>query len=314
MSLAFYDANYDLIFFRELRPGKREALGSKSPRKCRFCAGEPPETSFKAKTHAVSRLTGNNVLLTYEECSSCNEIFAKVEDDLGKFTLPGRTFDQVSGYQKIPSLKVPTGRMDMRPGNLRIEVDPATMGQTISDDAENHRLTISVPMQPYRPLGVYKALVKMALTVMPSGELGAFQQSLRWLATDGVEENAATDGIGALCIQTFCAKVYRFPIVRLLRGKPMSSTASYATFVLCFGSNTYQIFIRADGDDESREGNLVLQAFPPAQLVSDRSAEDWVDVGVVSLASPEKVTGSVWKRSFTYQKRVEPETSPDSTS
>jgi hypothetical protein len=87
MSLAFYEANYDLVFHAQLKPGKKGFLGSKSPRICRFCGRRAPEVSFKKDAHAVSRLTGNNVFFTYEECSLCNEIFSKVEDDLGKFTL-----------------------------------------------------------------------------------------------------------------------------------------------------------------------------------------------------------------------------------
>jgi hypothetical protein len=314
MSLAFYEANYDLVFHGQLKPGKKEFLGSKSPRICRFCGRRAPEVGFKKDAHAVSRLTGNKVLFTYEECSLCNEIFSKVEDDLGKFTLPARTFGQVSGYKNIPSLKIPVGRMDMSPGNLRVEIDPAAIDQTILDDPENHKLTVSIPMQPYRPLGVYKAFVKMAMTVMPSGELDHFQEALRWLASDRVEENAVSDGLGYLCVQTFCQKVYSFPIVKLLRRKPTSS-APYATFILSFGSFTFQIFLAGDDrDPQEQGGSVAVQAFPPPQLILGTAPEDWADVDVISLSSPEKVTSSVWKHDFQYQTREEPQAGPDSGS
>jgi len=306
MALAFYNANYDSLFYGELRPGQRVMIGTKSPRICRFCGRGTPEVTFKSDAHAVSRLTGNNVLLTYDECSSCNDRFSKLEDDLGKFTLPARTFGLVRGYQKIPSLKTRDARMDMNPGSLRIEVDPATLDQIISEDLENHTLTVSVPMQSYRPLGVYKAFVKMAATLLPTSELGQFQEALRWLASEAVEENAVSDGFGSLCIQTFCEKVYKFPIVRLLRRKDTSS-APYATFVLSFGSFTYQIFLAGDFKEARRDDDAArLQAFPPPQLVLGTTAEDWVDVKVLSLSSPEKVTGAVWKHTFKYQTREEP--------
>ena len=312
MALAFYEANYDLLFHGQLKPGKKHFLGLKSPRVCRFCDRHAPEVGFKKDAHAVSRLTGNTMLFTYEECSVCNEVFSKLEDDLGKFTLPARVFGQVPGYKKVPSLKLPTGRMDMRPDNLRVEIDPAAIDQVISDDPENHKLTVSIPMQPYRPLGVYKAFVKMAMTIMPSGELGRFQETLHWLASAGVEENAVSDGLGFQCVQTFCQKVYRFPIVRLLRKKP-ESTVPYATFILSFGSFTFQIFLTGDDRDLRKHERVAVQAFPPPQLILGTAPEDWVDVNVISLSSPEKVTGAVWRQDFKYQMTEEPEVGSDST-
>ena len=305
MALAFYNANYDSLFYRELSPGQRETIGTKSPRVCRFCGRGLPEVTFKSDAHAVSRLTGNNVLFTYHECSPCNDRFSKLEDDLGKFTLPARTFGLVRGYQKIPSLKTRDARMDMHPGNLRIEVDPQALDRIIFEDPENHALTVRVPMQPYRPLGVYKAFVKMAVTLLPTSELDQFQEALRWLASEGVQENAVSDGFGSLCIQTFGQKVYKVPIVRLLRRKDTSS-APYATFVLSFGSFTYQIFLGGDFAERHDPAAPQLQAFPPPQLVLGTAAEDWVDVKVLSLSSPERVTGAVWTQTFKYQAREEP--------
>ncbi len=125
-ALAFYNENYDLLSYQEMKPGQRFMIGTKPPRVCRFCRQSAPQACFRDDAHAVSRLTGNDVLFTYDECSACNKRFSELEDDLGKFTLPARTFGQVRGYRKIPSLKTRDSRMDMHPGNLRIEIDPAT--------------------------------------------------------------------------------------------------------------------------------------------------------------------------------------------
>jgi len=278
MALAFYSANYDWLFYRELRPGQREMIGTKLPRICRFCGRSAPQARFKDDAHAVSRLTGSDVLFTYDECSGCNKAFSELEDDLGKYTLPAHTFGQVRGFRKIPSLKTGDVRLDMNPGNLRIDIDPATLDQIISEDPENHTVTVSIQMQPYRPLGVYKAFVKMAVTLVPPDELCHFQEALRWLASEGVAENAVSDGFGSCCIQTFAQKTYKFPIVWLLRRKETSSVP-YATFVLSFGSFMYQIFLTGEAMEARCDRDPAqLPVFPAPQLVMGTTEEDWVDI------------------------------------
>jgi hypothetical protein len=119
-------------------------IGTKTPRACRFCRQSAPQASFRDDAHAVPRLTGNDVLFTYDECSACNKRFSALEDDLGKFTLPARLSGPVRGYRKIPSLKTTDSRMDVHPGNLRIETDFANLDQLISEDPVNHTVTLTV--------------------------------------------------------------------------------------------------------------------------------------------------------------------------
>ena len=44
-----------------------------------------------------------------------------------------------------------------------------------------NKLEIKSKIGNYSPIGVYKALVKMALTVMPIEELGFFNKTINWL-------------------------------------------------------------------------------------------------------------------------------------
>jgi hypothetical protein len=84
MALAFYRSNYDWLFYRELKPGQHEIIGTKSPRICRFCGRTTPDACFRDDAHAESRLTDNNVLFTCDECFACNQPLSKLEDDLSK--------------------------------------------------------------------------------------------------------------------------------------------------------------------------------------------------------------------------------------
>jgi len=113
------------------------------------------------------------------------------------------------------------------------------------------------------------------------------------LASEGVTENAVSDGFGSCCIQTFAQKTYKFLIVWLLRCKETSSVP-YATFVLSFGSFMYQIFLTGEAKEARGDRDPAqLPVFRAPQLVMGTTEEDWGDILVESLSSPEKVTAAV---------------------
>jgi hypothetical protein len=178
-ALEFYAHNYTTLMFPGLGGNKTIVLGSKTF-ECRFCGGKPPERTFKKRAHAVSELLGNKILKSRYECDTCNERFSGFEDDLAKMTIPTRSIGGVIGKNGVPKLLAsspgaahkPT--MEFKDGGLHMSHDAGDIG--FVEDEANKTLTLTYVEQPYRPLGVYKALCKSAFALLRNEELIHFTE------------------------------------------------------------------------------------------------------------------------------------------
>lgn len=78
-----FDEVYTLIVSSETLPNNIP-----DTRICRFCGKNEDDIAFKKVAHACPELLGQNNLVIYDECDSCNEKFSKYESHLSKFFLP----------------------------------------------------------------------------------------------------------------------------------------------------------------------------------------------------------------------------------
>jgi HNH endonuclease len=260
-----YHTYYDVMFTRVLPPGgKKETLGQRrSP--CRFCGRSAPEVTFKKIAHAVPEFAGNGVLLTAYECDACNDRFSAFEDDLGKMTLLYRVAGQVIGKGGVPSVKTPQklSRVNIEASGLKInhfEDDPI-----IDLDKEAKKLTLTVKSQPFRPLGAYKALVKMALSVMEESDLVQVAEALRWLKASDLETDRIDDGLGYICQRTFTPGPAPYPglVLLLQRRRPGWQDGPCYVFVIAFGNLSFQIVVPSPSLDAGLHGRqLTLHPVP----------------------------------------------------
>lgn len=254
-----YAKHYDIAFKRLLASGgRKETLGAK-PCPCRFCGRSAPEVKFGNIAHAVPEFAGNGVLVTTYECDECNDRFSAFEDDLGKMTLLYRVVGQVIGKGGVPSIKSPQklSRIDMEPFGLRIsdfEADPI-----VEIDQVAKSLTLKVRSQPYRTLGAYKALVKMALSVMDEADLASVPEALRWLRANDVVTDRIDDGVKHACIRTFAPGPRPFPglAVLLLRRKSSFQNGPGLIFVMAYGNLSFQIVVPSPALDRGLIGRTV---------------------------------------------------------
>lgn len=257
--------NYDIIFSRVLASsGKKETLGTK-PCPCRFCGRSAPNATFKKVAHAVSEFAGNGVLVTAYECDECNDRFSVFEDDLGKMTLLERVMGQVIGKYGVPSFKSHKkfSRVDMEAAGLKIS---HFVDDPIFDfDEAAKTFTLRVQAQPYRTLGAYKALVKMALSVMPETDLTLVPEALRWLLAPDLQTDRIDDGVKYTCFRTFTPGPRPFPglVVLLQRRKSTFQDGPSLIFVLAYGNLSFQIVVPAPALDKHLQGhNIQLPMVP----------------------------------------------------
>jgi hypothetical protein len=164
--VAFYLDGYDIALNEIMAArGHKRFLGP-VPSVCRFCTPTAPAVGFRPEAHAVPQLAGNGTLLSRFECHDCNQRFQSFDDDLGKITLLDRIAGQVIGRTRRLSVKQRHGRSRVQVNTAGLKIDNYTSAPIAEIDYDAKTLTIEIEPPSYRPLGVFKGLVKMALTFM----------------------------------------------------------------------------------------------------------------------------------------------------
>ena len=271
VDIAFYTDGYDIVVNRIVAArGKKLFLGTRPP-VCRFCPN--PNAKFKSDAHAIPELTGNGTLLSHYECDDCNTRFSAFEDDLGKLTLLERIAGRVLGKKRILSAKSKqkTSRIDIDLSGFKIE---ERKSDPIADiDRQAKTLTIKINPQTYRPLGVFKALVKVALTLMDQADLVHVPKSLRWLRESDLTTNQIDDGTHYSCIRSFTPGPSPFAHTRavLLRRKRPDVLGPAFIFVLCFGNISFQIVVPTPQLDHHLAGQTMTLRPVPLFAFQDQS-------------------------------------------
>lgn len=177
---------YDTYSYGYLSNKIRIGEPDKGKRKCRFC-GNTGKEFFKEEAHAILESLGNKRIFCNEECDKCNQLFERdVESHLFKFCEIQRTLAKVSGkYSQVHHLE---GR------NFHIHPDPNNaipivyvMNEGIINDLYNGKSTGRINLYNNGTIsfqGLYKALVKIAIDVIPSDKISFFSDIAHWVHGD----------------------------------------------------------------------------------------------------------------------------------
>ena len=267
-STEYFYNNYNLIFSYNLNLDyKKPIIISDPDKKCRFCGKKEPEVTFKKKAHAISEMLGNKVFLSDNECDQCNMFFGnELENDLGKYLGLIRTLTQTEGKKKVPAYKTKDNkaRIDFIPNKGYVIIQ-----QEGSEFLDLENKGIIFEKEPYSPIKVYKAFVKMALSILPYQFLDVFSETLCWLKKDTI--NNDVDKIFEQSMTNYAYLVERFipghkpldlKVTGLLR-KNNNSLSPYYYFIIEFNNYCYQIMIPCiKRDTILLEHDIKINIFP----------------------------------------------------
>lgn len=207
-TVSFYTKYYDVVRTPDFKDSTRllkpehglNYLGKKSNRVCRFCGKTEAETSFVKIAHAFPESIGNKVLATYYECDACNDFFGKtIESEYGIFFALYHSIMKTVGKdgKKKCNFKIPCKKRKNNCADYCVRIEYNDNQLVVSQceeassqyvDLKDNSIKISRPLGKCCPIAVFKALTKMALTVMPDEELGLFADTIAWLKKE-VHEN-----------------------------------------------------------------------------------------------------------------------------
>ena len=292
--IEFYQQNYTLLdlswcFNQE----KKVVLEQDEDKFCRFCERRAPEASFRLQAHAIPRSLGNRKLFTTYECDECNKQFGDtIENDLGNWSKPYRTLARISGDRGVPTLKkVGSGagwRIEFKKNTLLIshfEEDPPFV-----IDMERKRIVFELERDPYTPIAVLKAFIRIGLTIMPSCELNNFTELLQWIR----EPDHTKRFIERLPVITsfMPGPMPKSLIVSMLLWRKADVTElPYCFLIFSYGNYVFQVWIPSLKQDSGLAGKeLDLPALPTPNS-SDSRLYGKARIRSENLCGREKIKG-----------------------
>lgn len=257
-NIEFYANHYDFAFQKILLPEDKLFLGNKENRVCRFCRLAEPNVTFKKRAHALPESIGNKSIFSFYECDVCNEFFGQtIENDFANWSLPYRSIMRIRGKSGIPKMK--------REGDKgwRIETKDDVLKLSHHSDHPYFELnpdenTLTVPMarQAYQPIAVFKAFVKMGLSLLDDKEVEYFDYALKWVLDPDHKKVFMQE----------CPLFYRFnpgplPSHRiktlLLKRREPLALLPYMLFVVNYGNDTFMVQLPSDVKDRHLNGKTV---------------------------------------------------------
>jgi len=264
-----------LSFWKEFKKiASTESLPGRfgGPRVCRFCGKSEGTVSFRNKAHAVSDLLGRNDFVIFDECDKCNALFSPWETQMSQFFMPYLATIGIRGKKEIPAFqsrlenKSPETRTTMkkdRTGKFNINMNSLN---DLEINSEHKTVTITYRQPPISKLCVFKALSKIALSLLPPEEVSENRDIYEWLID---HRNSSVPSVPGAYITVLKKIMWQKPVAELFRSTKDFSTEHDAfpkyTLVLRFANLVVQIFLipsKRPSLEGEQKHNLNLNYFP----------------------------------------------------
>jgi Protein of unknown function (DUF2934)/HNH endonuclease len=174
----------ETVLFYPYKPFIKLVLGgAKQPRRCRFCDRTKQDgATFRKKAHVLPQALGNRLLVSAEECDTCNSpLGSNVETALCRFLSPYRI---AGGFGRRFKEKYHAhgGFIEVDPGagktNISFERNDPSRRITVTGDGAIH---VSYLPQPFDFEDVARALARIVLFAAYDEDLAALAPQFDWL-------------------------------------------------------------------------------------------------------------------------------------
>ena len=212
--------------------GIKECIGDNYQYPCRFCGRDRNHTSFRKEAHAIPDSLGNHLLFSNEECGGCNERLATVEDNLIHFLDVNRA---------MVGIKTKKGELpEVEGDNFVIRRAENGIGIYAKDDIPAEKVAVKGLRLRHRATitnqGIYKALVKMVIGMLPSEDMPHFSETIGWI-------NGGVTSLNLPSIYWRYSQPVQQPILLFFLNKHQKKNTPYCTCVLYVCNVTFLYII-----------------------------------------------------------------------
>lgn len=281
-ALQYYESFYDILRTpdfvdqsRLLKPKHgMQIIGYSPTKKCRFCGKCENEVSFKKIAHVFPESIGNGTLASNYECDVCNQYFGNaIENDYANFFSLYHSIMQIYGKNGVPkcNFKVPCSMRTDECAEHCIEISFAenipclkkcvhVSNEYIS--LSRNSITISKPIGRCCPVAVFKAIVKMAISVMPPEEFPLFSGTIEWILDPNHSNFYSNKKLFVRYQMIPGFNVTKYPHYVLLRRKRTVWNKPYMLFNLTYGCFSLFVEIPKDSFDRDYSEFIKMPFFP----------------------------------------------------
>jgi hypothetical protein len=312
-AMAFYGSHYDILGDWLITPGCKITLGDKKNRVCRFCKKRPPDVTFQHVAHVIPESLGNKNFESAYECDTCNQIFGDgIENELGNWSMPMRTFARIRGKRGVPALKRGSDGLGSRIeyGDTGFKVTVNAGDPIHHVDETEKKITFKLKRDPYVPIAVLKAFIKIGLSLLPDQEVENFSHLMAWLQDINHTSICAKQNKIIYTVQPGYMPNDRI-MTFICRRKSHIVGYPFIFFVLAYGNEMFQVQLPSEKyDAEINWYDITNFPFPhPASREADRFGHSYQRL--LDLTGLEKVYGEEVLIIFSYeQSSRRPQESP----
>lgn len=144
---------------------------------CRFCKKSYPDVRFKKNNaHAIPDALGNKLVFCNDECKTCNNKLSSVEKNLINYLNFRRAEHKILGKKsRIIQNFGQNYVLDGKTGSLEYS------NEVIIEKKSDHSIAKFLDANLITHLGIYKALCKIAVNLMPNDRLYDFENTIEWI-------------------------------------------------------------------------------------------------------------------------------------
>ncbi len=261
---------------------------------CRFCGKMNPEVNFKNDAHLIPKFLGNQDLLSDFECDNCNSLFSSFESHFANFIGITRNLWALTNHNFIPlamERKEIVAKNEDFYGANSISISSKQTSKPISIDMQTGENEIIYSKRAYIPLSVYKAILKIALSVTKMDDDVNYKAAFRFLLTNDLDYFAP--GIAkVLCYEMPYGITSRETSCTLFRKKSDEDILPTHIFMLCVENIIYEIPIPFNFIDNKLGvfSNGIYPIFCPPLFSEHPSSQMKIHKKIIELSKSEKVT------------------------
>jgi len=281
-------SNYNLDIIATCPENRLNNLIKVKNRVCRFCGKTSPETTFKSIAHLIPKMLGNVHYISDFECDNCNQKFSVYETDLSKFLGLQRTVIPVN-KSKIPEIRSSKEAVIAKQSDLfdseGIEISRKDVSdESFSLDKETGIFQVVYDKQPYKPINVYKALLKIALSIVHKDDITLYSRAIKFVS--GEYDDKKIDFAKIVIYQVPIELSYSKPVCFLF--KKVSSDNPLPTHIFKFYfQNTVFEFPVPFNENDKMLGPVDLTMCPPLFFSEPKVSYNTVQANLLNLSSKE---------------------------
>lgn len=248
----------------------------KTKRRCRFCHKSGVDR-FQNTSHAIQESLGNHLLIANEECDECNSLFSNsVETQLFRFLETNRTLSKVKGK----------GKSSYHQEGLNFHIHPDSITwmpiiyvkkEFIINEVYQNKPTGKILLYNKGAVtykGIYKALVKIAVDMIPENQIHHFSQTGEWVHGDFEANSLPPFSYGEH------AFFFEQPVLDLFfRNERSPKNAPFCTAVLYIYDSVF-IYIVPFNDVDSKKSITANDILSHLQYFKNHEylyVQEWVD-------------------------------------